>query len=341
MPRRPRRATGRRPRPGFAIAIHGGAGVIERAKMSPQMERQYRGGLAAALEAGHSVLAAGGSSLDAVAAAVVVMEDSPLFNAGRGASFTADGEIELDAAIMDGATLRAGAVTLVTTVKNPVLLARLVMEKTRHVMLAGHGAEALARAHGLETVAPEYFFTERRWEALQRVLEAQDTGRTAVLTESERHGTVGAVALDRDGNLAAATSTGGYTNKMAGRVGDTPIIGAGTYANNGTAAVSCTGVGEYFMRTVAAHSLSMLIELKGWSIGRAAAHVIRNKLVPLGGGGGLVAVDRAGHIVRCMSGAGLYYAHRKEGSPPVVAIYAETEAGKSVTHATSRQRQDR
>jgi beta-aspartyl-peptidase (threonine type) len=330
----------RKKRGGIAIALHGGAGVIERSKMSPQMERQYREGLAAALEAGHSVLTAGGSSLDAVAAAVVVMEDSPLFNAGRGAAFTAEGKNELDAAIMDGATLRAGAVTLVTTVKNPVLLARLVMEKTRHVMLAGHGAEALAREHGLETAAPGYFFTERRWEALQRILKAQDAGRKIALTESERHGTVGAVALDRDGNLAAATSTGGYTNKMAGRVGDTPIIGAGTYANNGTAAVSCTGVGEYFMRTVAAHSVSMLMELKGWSVERAAGHVVRNQLVPLGGGGGLIAVDRAGHIVRCMSGAGLYYAHRQEGSPSVVAIYPETEAGESVTRATSRQRGD-
>jgi beta-aspartyl-peptidase (threonine type) len=294
--------------------------------MSPQVEREYRAGLAAALEAGYAVLARGGPSLDAVAAAVVVMEDSPLFNAGRGAAFTAEGKNELDAAIMDGVTLRAGAVTLVTTVKNPILLARLVMENTRHVMLSAHGAEALAREHGLETVAPEYFYTERRWQALQRVRKAQVAGDDARITEGEKHGTVGAVALDRHGNLAAATSTGGYTNKMAGRVGDTPIIGAGTYASNATAAVSCTGQGEYFMRAVAAHSVSMLMELKGWSVKQAAEHVLRNQLVPLGGGGGLIAVDRAGHIARCLSGAGMYYAHRKEGSPPVVAIYAEAEA---------------
>jgi beta-aspartyl-peptidase (threonine type) len=314
---------GAKARRSFGIAIHGGAGVIQRSKMSRQKEGEYRAGLEAALDAGYHVLAAGGSSLDAVAAAVTVMEDSPLFNAGRGAVFTADGRNELDAAIMDGATLNAGAVTLVTTVRNPIRLARLVMEKTPHVMLAGHGAEALARAHGLETAPPEYFYTERRWQALQRAQTARGVAQDVGLPEAERHGTVGAVALDRDGNLAAATSTGGRTNKMGGRVGDSPIIGAGTYANNATVAVSCSGSGEHFMRTVAAHTVSALMELKGWTVARAAKHVVLNKLAPLGGSGGLIAVDRAGRIVRCFSGAGMYCAHRTDGSKPTVAIYAE------------------
>src|SRR5688572_4900933 len=201
----------------FVVAVHGGAGVMERALMTPPLERAYRAGLSTALMAGHRVLAAGGSSLDAVVAAVTVFEDTPLFNAARGAAFTADGTNELDAAVMDGATLRAGAVTLVTTVKNPVQLARLVMERTRHVMLAGHGAEALAREYGLKTVKPEYYFTERRWNALLRMKQATKDGQRTLVTEAEKHGTVGAVALDDKGNLAAATSTGGRNNKLGGR----------------------------------------------------------------------------------------------------------------------------
>jgi beta-aspartyl-peptidase (threonine type) len=251
------------------------------------------------------------------------MEDSPLFNAGRGAVFTADGRNELDAAIMDGATLNAGAVTLVTTVKNPVRLARLVMENTPHVMLAGRGAEALARTHGLETAPSDYFYTERRWRALQRARRAAGVARELRMPDAEAHGTVGAVALDRHGNLAAATSTGGRTNKMGGRVGDSPIIGAGTYANNATAAVSCSGSGEHFMRIVAAHAVSVLMELRGWSVVRAAKHVVTTKLVPLGGSGGLIAVDRAGKTVRCFSGLGMYCAHRAHGSGAVVAIYGD------------------
>jgi beta-aspartyl-peptidase (threonine type) len=323
MPKRRKPASARRTSRGIAIAIHGGAGVIDRAKMPPLVEREYRSVLGAALGAGYDVLKAGGASVDAVAAAVVIMEDSPLFNAGRGAAFTAAGKNELDAAIMDGATLRAGAVTLVTTVRNPILLARLVMEKTRHVMLAGHGAEALAREHGLETVAPGYFFTERRWEALQRALRAQDTGRNVALTESERHGTVGAVALDGDGNLAAATSTGGRTNKMGDRVGDSPLIGAGTYASNATVAVSCTGEGEHFIRVVAAHTLSALMELKQWSVERAASHVIRERLARIGGHGGLIALDRRGNVAMPFSGRGMYRAHITGDGKPVVRIFEE------------------
>jgi beta-aspartyl-peptidase (threonine type) len=305
------------------VAIHGGAGVIGRTDMSPQLERDYRGALAAALEAGNRVLAAGGPSIDAVVAAVCVMEDSPLFNAGRGAAFTAEGTNELDAAVMDGATLQAGAVTLVTCVKNPVKLAKVVMERTPHVMLAGAGAEAVARAHELEIVEPEYFFTQRRWDALQRMKSAQTLARQATVAESDKHGTVGAVALDCAGNLAAATSTGGRTNKLPGRVGDSPIIGAGTYANNATAAVSATGEGEYFMREVAAHTLSALMEFKGWSVEQAAEHVILERLRALGGSGGLIALDRKGNISMPFSTPGMYRGRMKMGGAPEIGIFRD------------------
>ena len=303
------------------IAIHGGAGVIQRADMSPQIEREYREGLAQALEAGSRVLAAGGPSIDAVVAAVCVMEDSPLFNAGLGAAFTADGRNELDAAIMDGATLRAGAVTLVTRVRNPVKLAKVVMERTRHVMFGGAAAEALAREHELEIVGTDYFFTQRRWDALQKIKSAASAPRQEAVAEADKHGTVGAVALDCEGNLAAATSTGGYTNKMTGRIGDSPIVGAGTYANNATAAVSATGQGEYFIRAVAAHTLSALMEFRNWSVEQAAEHVIRERLKALGGGGGLIALDRNGNIAMPFSSAGMYRGHMKVGGAPTVDIF--------------------
>jgi beta-aspartyl-peptidase (threonine type) len=302
------------------LLVHGGAGVIERSDMTPASEAAYRAGIRAALMTGHAVMAAGGSSLDAVAAAVCVLEDDPLFNAGRGAVFTADGTNELEAAIMDGATLRAGAVTLVTTVKNPVLLARLVMEKTPHVLLAGHGAEALARAHGLATVDPDYFRTERRLQALHRMNQSAQAPRA---TEADKHGTVGAVALDRAGNLAAATSTGGRNNKLAGRVGDTPMIGAGTYADNATVAVSGTGEGEYFMRTLAAHSISALIEHCGWSVERAAEHCVHGKLAALGGTGGVIAIDRTGRFAMPFNTPGMYRGHVGSDGQPVTLIYGD------------------
>ena len=307
----------------FVLAVHGGAGVIDASTMTPQIERAYRAGIAAALAAGHRVLAAGGSSLDAVEAAVCSMEDDPQFNAGRGAAFTADGTNELDAAIMDGATLRAGGVTLVTTVRNPIRLARLVMERTRHVLLAGAGAEALARECGLEIVEPAYFHTERRWHALQRMRQAAVAEAPAAITEADRHGTVGAVALDAKGNLAAATSTGGRSNKLAGRIGDSPIIGAGTYANNATAAVSCTGEGEYFMRAVAAHALCALMEMKEWSVERAAEHVVHERLAPLGGHGGLIALDRAGNVAMPFSSTGMYRGIVRTDGVPAVTIYRD------------------
>jgi len=307
---------------GIVLAVHGGAGVIERSEMSGQTENDYRAAIAAALRAGYAVLAQGGSSVDAVVAAVSVFEDDPLFNAGRGAALTADGTAELDAAVMDGATLRAGAVTLVTTVKNPVQLARLVMTKSRHVMLAAHGAETLAREHGLPLVAPEHFVTERRRLALDRIqtmLAASSAGR---LTESDKHGTVGAVARDAYGNLAAATSTGGRNNKLPGRIGDSPILGAGTYANNATAAVSCTGEGEHFMRTVAAHTLSALMELKDVGIEEAARCVIHERLKAAGGRGGLIALDAAGRVAMPFSTPGMYRGVIRADGVPKVDIYA-------------------
>ena len=306
----------------FVLVVHGGAGIIARSAMTAETERAYRAGVEAALRAGQRILAAAGSSVDAVIAAVSELEDNPLFNAGRGAAFTADGTNELDACVMDGASLKAGAVTLVTTVRHPVQLARLVMDETRHVLLAAHGAEALARKHGLEIVKPEFFFTERRFQALERMRHG-DRQRSADVTEADKHGTVGAVALDLEGNLAAATSTGGRNNKLSGRVGDSPVVGAGTYANNATVAVSGTGEGEYFMRTLAAYSVSALIEYKGWSVERAAGHVVRERIAALGGGGGLIALDRNGRFAMPFSAQGMYRGHVASGIEPIIKIYED------------------
>src|SRR5881409_3402812 len=243
------------------LVIHGGAGTIDRAKMTPEKEHEYRAGLERALRAGYEILKRGGSSLDATESAVRVLEDDPHFNAGKGSVFTSAGTNEMDAAIMDGKTLAAGAVAALKHVKNPISLARLVMEKSGHVMMDGEGAEAFARENGIELVDQKYFFTQERWEALQKIKAAEKdrtsgVGKAFLITDQDRHGTVGAVALDKNGNLAAATSTGGTTNKRPGRVGDSPIIGAGTYANNATCAVSATGDGEYFIRAGVAHEVS-------------------------------------------------------------------------------------
>jgi beta-aspartyl-peptidase (threonine type) len=275
-----------------AIAVHGGAGVIRRSELSADRKAECHEALSAALTAGHSILEAGGSALDAAAAAVVVLEEAPLFNAGRGAVFTRDGQHELDASVMDGATLSAGAVAAVRRIRNPVLAARAVMEHTPYVMLAGDGAEAFAREQGLETVDPSWFDTDvrrREWR-LARAAAAEGDARP----EEFSLGTVGAVALDAAGNLAAATSTGGLTNKRAGRVGDTPIIGAGTYAENGVCAVSTTGDGEYFMRTVAAYRVAALVHEAGLDLASAARRVVHETLTSLGGSGGLIALDGRG-----------------------------------------------
>ena len=301
----------------FALVIHGGAGTISQKEITPEIERDLRAGLQRSLDAGRALLENGGSSLDAVAAVVRLLEDDPLFNAGRGAVFTSAGTHEMDAAIMDGRTLRAGAVGGVSRVRNPIDLARAVMEKSPHVMLAGQGAEDFARELGLEIVDDKYFYTDQRWQALERVRANQNE---TAFSDQDRHGTVGAVALDAAGNLAAATSTGGNTNKWPGRIGDTPVIGAGTYANNKTCAVSATGDGEFFMLAVAAHDLSALMEYRGMNL-EEAANAVMDKVGALGGTGGLIAVDRDGNIALPFNTTGMYRGSIVAGGKNFVGIY--------------------
>jgi len=303
----------------IAIAIHGGAGVIDRSQMTPDREASYRAGLSAALDAGYAVLERGASSLDAVTAAVRLLEDDPQFNAGRGAVLSHDGEAELDASIMDGAGTRAGAVAGIRHVKSPIGLARLVMDKSAHVMLIGEGAEQFAREQGLEFVPNTYFRTPYRQRELQRALAADAGGVGGV--GGTITGTVGAVAIDRAGNLAAATSTGGMTNKRYGRVGDSPIIGAGTYASNETCAVSATGSGEFFIRAVVAHDIHALVQYKQLSIEAAAREVVQEKLKRLGGEGGVVAIDRNGHIALEFNSEGMFRGARDSRGRREVAIY--------------------
>lgn len=309
----------------IGLAIHGGAGTIDRSRMTPEIERELRAGLQRALTAGHEILKRDeGSSLDAVVASVRALEDDPLFNAGRGAVFTSAGTHEMDAAIMDGKTMRAGTVGGIQRVKNPIILARAIMEESRHVMIVGKGAEQFAQQVGLEFVDDEYFYTEERWQALQRVqkaeAEARLSGRPITISDQDRHGTVGAVALDRAGNLAAATSTGGNTNKWPGRIGDTPIIGAGTYANNRTCAVSATGEGEYFIRLVAGHEISALMEHCAMPLETAAAAVVA-RITDLGGTGGLIAIDKEGHISLPFNTAGMYRGYVYSNGQMVIKIY--------------------
>ncbi len=309
----------------IGLAVHGGAGTIERSKMTPEKERQYRAGLERALAAGYEILKRGGSSLDATEAAVRVLEDDPHFNAGRGSVFTSAGTNEMDASIMDGKTVKAGAVGSVKHIKNPIGLARLVMEKSPHVMLDCAGAEAFAKANGIELVDQEYFFTQERWDALQKIKAAEKNrtsgaGKSFVITDQDRHGTVGAVALDKDGNLAAATSTGGMTKKLPGRIGDTPVIGAGTYANNQTCAVSCTGDGEYFIRAVAAHEVSALMEYRGMTLQEAGQSAL-DAVKKLGGTGGLIAIDKHGEIALPFNTNGMYRGYVDPTGKFVVEIY--------------------
>lgn len=295
-------------RPGYVLVIHGGAGMMDQKDYPPELEKEYIKKLQQALDSGETILKTGGTALDAVTAAIVVMEDSPLFNAGKGSVFTEAGVNEMDAAIMNGEDLSAGAVAGVRTIKNPVLAARKVMEESKHVLLVREGAEKFASDHGLEIVNPSYFFTQKRWDAL---LKARD------------HGTVGAVAMDKSGNLAAATSTGGMTNKMTGRIGDTPIIGAGTYANNKTCAVSATGHGEYFIRYTVAHDISALMEYKGLSLEQAAGEVIFKKLQPVGGEGGVIAVDKDGNYTMTFNTSGMFRGVARSEGERKVAIFAE------------------
>ena len=293
-------------RPDYVLVIHGGAGAIDPKDFAPDLEKAYLDKLQEALDSGEAVLKTGGTALDAVMASVIVMEDSPLFNAGKGSVFSETGENEMDAAIMNGKDLSAGAVAGVRTIRNPIIAARKVMEQSKHVMLVRDGAEKFAKEHGIEIVDPAYFFDQKRYDAL---LKAQ------------KHGTVGAVALDQEGNLAAATSTGGMTNKMTGRVGDTPIIGAGTYANNNTCAVSATGHGEFFIRYTVAHDISALMEYKGMALEEAANEVIFNKLLPVGGSGGVIAVDKDGNYTITFNTSGMFRGYVTAGGKREMAIF--------------------
>ncbi len=303
----------------YAIAIHGGAGALPRSEITGNLEARYRAGLEAALDEGAAVLDRGGASLDAVTSAVRVLEDDPLFNAGRGAVLTRRGRAELDASIMSGRDLAAGAVAGLEHVRNPIVLARRVMEKSRHVLLVGQGAEEFALEEGVELVPNEYFRTPEREHALQRALHGERTWELV----APPHGTVGAVALDEAGDLAAATSTGGTTRKRPGRVGDSPIIGAGTYAKNGVCAVSATGYGEFFIRTVAAHDVCAQVEYGRQSLAKAVSSVLREKIGRLGGDGGIIAVGADGTVVMDFNTEGMFRASLDSRGRREVALQRE------------------
>ena len=308
------------------IAIHGGAGAITRSALTPERERQYVAALSAIVDSGQKMLAAGASALDTVTEAVRLLEECPLFNAGIGSVFTRDATHELDACVMDGNRLQAGAVAGVKHVRNPVLAARLVLEQSPHVLLIGEGAEAFAVSHGMERVENHLFSTTERLLQLQQAQADNEIvldHRAAPLDERHQMGTVGAVALDLTGNLAAATSTGGMTNKLPGRVGDSPLPGAGCYANNASVAVSCTGTGEVFMRTLAAYDIAALMEYGNLSLYEACERVVMEKLPALGGSGGLIAIDREGNVVLPFNSEGMYRAWCYAGDTPTIGIYRE------------------
>ena len=300
----------------YVMVIHGGAGTILKKNMTPEKEAAYIAALTEALKTGYAQIKAGKTSLDAVEATIHVLENDPHFNAGKGAVFTHDGRNELDAAIMDGKTLMAGSVAGVTTIKNPITAARAVMEKSEHVMMVGAGADQFAKDAGLEIVDPKYFWTKERWDGLQQAIKEDSTkavldhgNKKSELLGSKNHdykfGTVGCVALDQSGNLAAGTSTGGMTNKKYGRVGDAPIIGAGTYCNNETAGISCTGWGEFYIRNVVAKTISDLMEYKGLSVAEASK-IVLDKVGKMGGDGGLIALDRKGNMTMPFNTEGMY-----------------------------------
>ncbi|NNC69791.1 MAG: isoaspartyl peptidase/L-asparaginase [Flavobacteriaceae bacterium] len=315
---------------GVAIVIHGGAGTIKKENMTAEQEVAYRTKLQEALDVGYKVLEEGGTSLDAVQKAINVMEDSPLFNAGKGAVFNSLGKNELDASIMDGKTLNTGAIAGVKRIKNPINAARIVMDSTHHVMMAGKGAEDFAKMNGIEFVDDNYFHTDKRYNQL---LKAQEREKVVLdhsamisdhkeLIDDHKYGTVGAVALDKEGNIAAATSTGGMTNKKYGRVGDVPIIGAGTYANNNTCGISATGTGEYFIRTVATHETSSLMKYKNLSLKESLDTVIK-QVGDLGGSGGMVGLDKDGNVAWSFNSAGMYRGFKKSNGENVVKFYEE------------------
>jgi L-asparaginase / beta-aspartyl-peptidase len=322
--------------PRWAIVVHGGAGVIERKDLTAEQEAAYRAAMNRAIQAGGAMLAKGGSALDAIEATITLMEDDPLFNAGRGAVFTAEGRNELDASIMDGKTLAAGSVAGVTRTRHPISLARRVMEKSPHVLLISNGADTFSKKQGLEQVEPGWFYTERRWRALETFLKSQglpippkpagahdaDTAQALAHDEGKK-GTVGVVALDLSGSIAAGTSTGGTTGKRWGRVGDSPIIGAGTYASNTSCAVSATGTGEYFIRLTVAREICSLVEHKGMKLQAAADQVIQKQLTALGGDGGIIAVAPDGQMAWSFNTSGMYRARMSKDEPVTVGIYKD------------------
>lgn len=314
------------------IAIHGGAGALRRDLMTPEMEKLFTETLLQSLTIGNHVLAAGGSSVEAVEKAIIVMEDSPIFNAGRGSNFTNQGRIEMDASIMDGSDLRTGAVACVSEVKNPISLSRLIMDDGRQVLLAGEGARSFAVKKGLELRDFDYFFTHHRWDAMRRSINKREVelsedivplGVESVSVFDKKYGTVGAVALDQQGNLAAGTSTGGITAKAAGRAGDSSLIGAGTYANNKTCAVSGTGHGEYFIRATVAHEISALVEHAGMPLQDATNKVVHENLAGLGGQGGVIAIDRNGNVSISFNTKGMYRGSMGSDSETFVKMYRD------------------
>lgn len=317
-----------------AIAIHGGAGWIMRENMDANMEADIAAVLEKAITTGHQILQDGGASMDAVTATIQILENSTYFNAGKGAVFTNDGENELDASVMDGATLNAGAIAGVKRIKNPITLAREVMDNSEHVMMSGAGAEAFAKTRGFEYVDQQYFFDQDRYNALKNVQKDEAAKGNAAnyressfdpYTRDSKYGTVGCVALDKNGNLAAGTSTGGMTNKRYGRIGDAPIIGAGTYANNKTAAVSCTGHGEYYIRGMVAYDLSAMMEYAGTSLQEASNTIIHEKNPALGGSGGLIALDRAGNYAMDFNTPGMYRAVITTDGEMIIKMYKEED----------------
>ena len=303
------------PQKKYAMVIHGGAGVMDKKNMSPEMENEYIKVLNRALHIGDSVLAYGGTCLDAIEETIVILEDSPLFNAGKGAVFTHDGIVELDASVMEGQTLKAGAIAGVRDIKNPIRVARTVMEKSEHVLLTGTGASQFAKEQGFEPVENSYFHTEKRLKSLQELLKKERESDT-----NDKHGTVGCVALDAYGNIAAGTSTGGMTNKKYGRVGDSPIIGAGTYANNQTGAFSCTGHGEYYIRLGFSRDISAMMEYQRLDIREACQHEME-KLTRMGGTGGVIGIDKNGNIAMEFNTSGMFRGYIKSDGEKEVAIF--------------------
>ena len=305
----------------FSIAIHGGAGTLVKGMMTPELETKYKTALQLALNEGYKLLEDGSSAIDAVEKAVMILEDSPLFNAGKGSVFTAKGSHEMDAAIMDGKNLNAGAVSLITGIKNPVVLARDVMEKSEHVFLAGQGAIRFAEELNYKLEEESYFYDEFRYKQWLEIKDSDSFQLDHSVKKDSKFGTVGAVACDQNGNIAAATSTGGMTNKKWGRVGDSPMIGAGTYANNKTCAVSCTGSGEYFIRGVVAYHVSCLMEFKGLSVEEASKEVIQKRILEIGGDGGLIAIDTQGNIAMPFNTEGMYRACKSSSGIQDISIY--------------------